>query len=141
MTDIPRADVTGVVSSDITLSESGVFTKFEVGVSITHPEVSHLKVELISPSNQIYILHDGPNSNVSGVDLNVVYPSEASPIDALDPILGTAVSGTWRLRLSDTDIDPRGGALRQLTSWSITYEREELMMLGDSTQTLLLRVM
>ena len=78
VTSIPRADV-GVVSEAITLNDSGVLTKFAVDISVTHPEISMLKVELISPDNQLYVLHDGPNGSGAGQDLNALYPPRSCP--------------------------------------------------------------
>ena len=51
------------------------------------------------------------------------------PVDALDNILGTAVSGTWRLRLIDMDFDPRG-VLYDKVDFGQLAMNVKLMMLG-----------
>ena len=125
--EIPRVDPSGVFSSPIVLTDTGVLTSFSVSVDITHPEVGALTVKLVSPSGDEFTLRQGtlPSSEVSsGVNLVGTYPTDLTSVDSFDPLIGTAVAGTWRLFLSDSDLYPRNGAVRQLNSWSIQYERE-----------------
>jgi subtilisin-like proprotein convertase family protein len=120
---IPRANLVGV-DSELELTDNGIFTGLTVSVDVTHPEVAFLRVLLISPNGLTYSLHDGTTTSPGGQDLVTTFPIDRAPLDSLDSIIGSPIAGRWVLRLIDTDLDDRGGATRQLNSWTIDYIRQ-----------------
>ena len=78
----------------------------EVSVSIAHPFIGDLKVELIAPDGTAYLLHN----RLGGSADNLV--KTYAP-----PVTTETMNGTWRLRVNDNSTGDTG----LIDSWSIRF--------------------
>ena len=96
---IPDNNPTGV-SSNMTVAMNGAtVSSMEVYVGITHTYQGDLIVKVISPSGRTVTLHNrtgGTTDNIIGY-----YPSQLTPTESLDGMIGEATDGQWRLTVSD----------------------------------------
>ena len=76
-----------------------------VAVTITHPYPSDLRLTLVAPSGQSYVLAERPWWG-SGVD--AVFGVDRAPLDSLAPLVGTSCEGTWTLRVEDLEYGNTG---------------------------------
>jgi subtilisin-like proprotein convertase family protein len=128
---IPDNSTTGV-TSNMTVATAGTIADLDVRVSITHTWVGDLVIELIPPSGGPITLASRPGGlNNSGDNLtNTIFDDEAAvainsgaapysgrfqPTSPLSAVDGTALAGTWGLRVSDRASQDTG----QLTAWSL----------------------
>ena len=113
---IPDDDQTGV-ESEIPLSGTGVARAIAVAVDITHTFIGDLRMELIAPSGQRAVLHN--KSGGGTANLFKTYRSASTP--ALQALLDTPVTGTWRLRVTDLAGQDTG----TLKKWSIAIDSQK----------------
>ncbi|MEO2029388.1 MAG: M6 family metalloprotease domain-containing protein [Fuerstiella sp.] len=111
--EIPDNSFEGV-SSKIKIQQEGDLENIAVEVDIEHTYIGDLRVELISPSEQVVRLHDraGGRNN----DIKRSYDSTSTP--DLNDLQGESIRGKWRLRVRDLAARDIG----TLVSWSITIE-------------------
>jgi M6 family metalloprotease-like protein len=105
----------GGVSSTIDVTVSGIVRRIRMTLDISHPFVSDLLVELLSPMGRRAVLHSRQGG--SSDDLSRAYDSER-PGGELSSLVGQPMQGPWVLRISDrarADV----GTLRK---WSIEVE-------------------
>ncbi|NMH66071.1 M4 family metallopeptidase [Shewanella salipaludis] len=102
---IPDNNTSGVVSPiDVTLSATSA--QASVHVSITHTYIGDLKVTLMSPTGQSYVLHN--NSGGSSDNIDQTYTVSLS---------GDDVQGNWQLKVVDSANLDSG----TLNNWSISF--------------------
>ncbi|MGR5076236.1 proprotein convertase P-domain-containing protein [Photobacterium swingsii] len=89
---------------------------FAVITHLTHPDHRELKVILIAPDGQQITLHDHQAHYQS--DKYTVYRLADHP--QLRELLGTRMSGAWRLEVTDIAIGNRG----QLVSFGVTHIKD-----------------
>ena len=96
---IPDNNATGI-TCPVQVTESGELAGIEVYVDITHPYIGDLTVELISPQGTVIRLH---NRGQGGAADDIVgwYPDPLVPYQALTPLIGQEIHGTWSLRVFD----------------------------------------
>ena len=87
----------GGIESTITLIETGVVDSLQVGVSISHPFIGDLYVELVAPTGQSATLHNRTGSSRDNVQ--TVYSMSNTP--SLLALRGQPVAGDWTLRVKD----------------------------------------
>ena len=85
------------ISSSLSVAESGSLQGIKVSVDITHTWIGDLRVELVSPSGQVAVLHDRSGGNED--NLIRVYDSVTSP--SLAALTEEAIQGKWELRVRD----------------------------------------
>lgn len=97
----------GQVTSPIRVQgRSGVApSALQVRVWVNHPNVGHLKVELIAPGGQVFLLH---NRTGNYWTLSSAYTINASASPA---------SGTWNLRVTDAV----SGSVGSINTWSLQF--------------------
>jgi subtilisin-like proprotein convertase family protein len=115
----------------ITVGRSLPIADVNVRVNLTHPYISDLEIDLISPSNKVVKLfdHRGADGNdlrdtrfddqaAKTLDLSIPpYAGVFRPDGgALADLIGDDAQGTWMLRI----IDGFAGAAGQLNSWGLT---------------------
>ncbi len=119
----------GIVTSDVVISSDYSISSLKIRANLTHPTLSNLKIELISPSGTPFILFDG--NGFAGDNLvNTVFDDMATqsvaqgtapftgtyrPITALSSLSGTSSKGTWQLRVTDSVVGDSG----ILQNWSL----------------------
>jgi subtilisin-like proprotein convertase family protein/subtilisin family serine protease len=133
-TPIPDDNATGITDSVAVSGLSGSVLDVNVQVEITHPYVGDLVLELVSPSGAIVTLANGRGGSGDNFSETIFDDEAATPISAgsapfrgrfqpetpLSAIDGTALNGTWQLRVRD--VAPRDtGAL---VAWSLVLETE-----------------
>ncbi len=93
---IPDHDTTGVQSM-ITVEDTGIVKDITVDVAITHTFRGDLQVELIAPSGQHALLHNGQGGSRN--NLEATYTMETTP--TLRAFGGETLEGIWRLQVKD----------------------------------------
>lgn len=107
VTPIPNWNTDGL-NSLIAISESmEAVRKIKVSVDITHSFIGELKVSLIAPGGQVFVLHD----REGGGDDNIVKTYEVEG-------LGINTEGEWKLFVQDV----WGFSSGELNSWSLQFE-------------------
>ena len=116
-TDVPQAipdqDFAGVMS-DLPVDGSsfvGVVADVNVSVDITHPDVSDLRVYLISPEGVYALLHD----EASGSDLVTTYDTLTEPAHPLSIFKAKDPDGVWQLWV----VDEGTGGVGTVNGWSL----------------------
>ncbi len=110
---IPDKKTAGV-RSVVTITESGTVAAIRARVSIIHPRIADLRVELIAPSGRSVMLHDRAGGDTS--DLKQIWDSQSfQPLAAL---AGEPIQGDWTLVLRDLK---RGGTGR-LNWWGLALD-------------------
>ncbi|MEZ4742181.1 MAG: proprotein convertase P-domain-containing protein [Bdellovibrionota bacterium] len=102
---IPDNDRAGVTSSVLGTSNISA-TKAFVALDITHTYIGDLKVELISPAGNSYVIHN----NEGGGDDNIKKTVEVS-------LSNESISGSWKLKVVDSAAQDNG----TLNSWGLTF--------------------
>ncbi len=103
------------VSDSITVSEAGTVLAIRVEVDIRHTFIGDLSVDLVAPSGAAVPLHQ--RTGGSRDDIVAAYDATTTP--ALAALVGTAVTGTWTLRVRDTA--PRD--IGRLMTWALFFTR------------------
>ncbi len=105
----------GTITDDLSISGTGIeIQHIEVGLSITHPFIGDLSVEITSPSGTTSTLVNRP-----GLSASSPFGSGADNINfTLSSVhfLGESFDGTWTLTVSDNDATFVG----TLNAWSLT---------------------
>jgi len=96
---IPDNNTSGAVRT-FAVRERGDLDSLRVKVTITHPDISQLRIELSNPAGATVVLKQAGTG--SGANLNGWYPTDFTPAQPLAGLYGTSVNGTWRLRIVDT---------------------------------------
>ncbi|MCB0416785.1 MAG: proprotein convertase P-domain-containing protein, partial [Bdellovibrionales bacterium] len=110
--EIPDNDEKGIVET-LDLSAEGKASNLKVILDITHPYRGDLSVSLESPAGTKVLLHDrtgGSTDNLQGM-----YPETLVPAESLSKLDGEALSGAWKLHVSDNANSDKG----VLNSWGI----------------------
>ena len=98
------------VVGSITVPDSVMVGTVSVGVDLTHPFRSDLKIDLVAPSGVATTLYDGIRDGINPED-NIL---ERLPVT--DALQGQAAQGTWQLRVGDYEQEDTG----TLHSWDLT---------------------
>ena len=98
------------VVGQITVPDSVTVGTVSVGVDLTHPFRSDLKIDLVAPSGVATTLYDGVRGGINPAD-NIL---ERLPVT--DALQGQAAQGTWQLRVGDYEQEDTG----TLHSWDLT---------------------
>ena len=98
------------VVGSITVPDSVTVGTVSVGVDLTHPFRSDLKIDLVAPSGVATTLYDGVRDGINPED-NIL---ERLPVT--DALQGQAAQGTWQLRVGDYEQEDTG----TLHSWDLT---------------------
>ena len=98
------------VVGSITVPDDVTVGTVEVGVDITHPFRSDLKIDLVAPSGVATTLYDGVRDGINPA-ANIV---EALPVTTA--LQGQPAQGTWHLRIGDYDREDTG----TLNAWGLT---------------------
>ena len=103
----PHAALTGPakkqqVVGSITVPDDVTVGIVEVGVDITHPFRSDLKIDLVAPSGVATTLYDGVRDGINPA-ANIV---EALPVTTA--LQGQPAQGTWHLRVGDYEQEDSG---------------------------------
>jgi len=125
---IPDNDPEGGVYCTITVDPVSTVSDLAVFVDISHTYISDMIVELISPAGTIVRLHKNQGSGDD--DLVGWYPTDITPFDSLDVLLGEDIQGDWMLHVVDVGHYDYG----TINSWclSLTYEESGLSAADDS---------
>ncbi|AYB29974.1 proprotein convertase P-domain-containing protein [Chryseolinea soli] len=107
---IPDNNPTGVERS-LQTSTAGTLKEVEVGIDITHTYIGDLIVNLVSPKGSIISLH----SKAGGSADNLIKTYTFNNTIALRTLQGEQLSGTWKLKVSDTV----GQDVGKLNKWSL----------------------
>jgi len=86
----------------------------EVSVDISHSYIGDLRVSLRAPAGMEAILHN--ETGGSGDNLVKTYTSATTA--ALGSLAGQAISGTWRLSVSDRAVQDVG----KLNTWRVVIQ-------------------
>ena len=108
---IPDNDPTGI-SSTIGIGKSGRAKDIVVSVDISHGFPPDLRVALTAPTGQQVVLHD----QGAGDGDKLVRTYRSGNDDALSPLVGAQVEGTWMLQVADLIAQDEG----TLSGWSLT---------------------
>jgi subtilisin-like proprotein convertase family protein len=120
---IPDNNATGVVRN-FTVNEHGDLDSLRVRVSITHPDISQLRLELMNSAGVTIVLKEAGTG--SGANLNGWYPTDLTPTEPLAGLYGTDVGGLWRLRV----IDSESGITGRFTSYTLETWYEDTWPVG-----------
>jgi subtilisin-like proprotein convertase family protein len=123
---IPRG---GSVTTAITVGSTAKIGDLAIELNIQHPSVGDLKVILIAPNGEQFVLID----HVGGTGANFVrtvlsdaattpigdgtapFRGDFQPSQSLASLAGRAATGTWKLRIEDTGTGDAGSLL----SWGL----------------------
>lgn len=110
--DTPRAipdNTPGGYTSTVQVTDVGGARTVRVNAAITHTYRGDLRVTLIAPNGRERVLHDRAGGSFDDLVLEDV---------DVTALAGTAISGTWRLRVEDLARADTGA----LNQWSISAE-------------------
>jgi subtilisin-like proprotein convertase family protein len=123
---IPRG---GSVTAAIAVASTAKIGELAIELNIQHPGVGDLKVTLIAPNGDQFVLVDHAGGTGANFVRTVFSDAATTPIgtgsapfrgdfqpqDALAALAGRAVTGTWKLKVEDTGTGDAGGLL----SWGL----------------------
>jgi subtilisin-like proprotein convertase family protein len=109
---IPDNNAAGVLRT-FTVTDHGVLDSLRVRVSITHPNISQLRLELTNPQGVTIVLKTAGTG--AGANLVGWYPTDFTPAEPLAGLCGAEVAGIWRLRVIDT----QSGGTGNFTSFTL----------------------
>jgi M6 family metalloprotease-like protein len=112
-THIPDNNAAGIQRS-LTSNAPGLVGSVEVSVDISHSYIGDLRVSLRAPAGTEAILHN--ETGGSGDNLVKTYTSATTA--ALGSLAGQAISGTWRLSVSDRAVQDVG----KLNTWRVVIQ-------------------
>lgn len=129
MVAIPDNNPAGV-SSNISISQTGVIKQLKLSLDITHTYIGDLIVELTGPGGQKATLH---NRTGAGTD-NLVKSYDSISLDTLATFIGLSVQGDWVLRVQDV----AGQDIGKLNRWilDVTVEGGAQLVRGEATPNL-----
>lgn len=94
--EIPDNNRLGLTDT-ITINQSGALDNLTVVVNIEHSYIGDLRVTLISPRGERFVLHD--RTGASKVNLNQKY--DAFNVTSLSALKGAEIKGQWQLEVLD----------------------------------------
>ncbi|MDE0243502.1 MAG: proprotein convertase P-domain-containing protein [Candidatus Kaiserbacteria bacterium] len=94
--------------STINVPNALTIDDISVSVDISHPYISDLKVDLVTPGGTVIMLHDEGGSGQKNLKITFDTP--------LNGLVGTNAQGNWQLRVGDYQADDAG----HLNSWTLT---------------------
>ncbi|MBK6901189.1 MAG: S8 family serine peptidase [bacterium] len=97
---IPDNNTTGIVSI-IHVGAAGTVAGVDVDLDVTHTWRGDLIVELVSPAGTVVRLHDRSGSSADNIVGNYPGTLAVEGPGALADFVGEAVTGDWKLRISD----------------------------------------
>ncbi|MDQ3740874.1 MAG: PKD domain-containing protein, partial [Actinomycetota bacterium] len=128
----------GETNAPLTIATAGRVKGMEVRIgSLTHPDLSQLRLELVAPDGHKILLADA-GSLKDTADLNAmantVFAAEGVPVSGgdapygggfeaegdLGQLEGRALNGTWQLRVTDV---VAGGGAGALDAWGLDHRR------------------
>lgn len=118
---IPDNSSAGIERMLVT-AEAGNVASVEVSVDISHTYIGDLRVRLRAPSGAKVVLHD----RAGGSSDNIASTYIAATTPALATHAGSAVSGNWKLLISDLEAVDIG----KLNRWSLVIRRATAASLG-----------
>ena len=126
---IPDNQPAGIRSA-ITINKSGKADAIKVRVSIIHPYINDLQVELIAPSGKRVLLHDQTGGGQD--DLKQTW--ESASLAALAALKEESIQGTWTLAIRDLARQDTG----RLNWWGleIAYSPSYQTVSGDAAPNL-----
>jgi M6 family metalloprotease-like protein len=104
----------GGLQDVIQLAGQGTVRALKIAVDITHPFIGDLKVELLSPSGKVAVLHKRTGFWKDNLHLAL----DSNPPSPLSPLVGQPAAGAWTLRVSDNAARDVG----TLDHWRIQIE-------------------
>ncbi len=105
--NIPDNNATGVTSSIAVAGRSGNGgSATPVAVSVIHPYIGDLIVDLVAPDGSVYNLHNRTGGSADNI-VNTVNVN----------LSGEGLNGTWKLRARDVAAADVG----RIDSWSVTF--------------------
>lgn len=108
---IPDED-TGGLTDAIPLEGTGTVRELTVKLDIEHGRIGDLRVVLLAPSGRRAVIHNRTGGDTKNLRLTLT----SQPPSLLAPLVGDAVAGNWKLKITDA---VEGGA-GTLLSWEIT---------------------
>ncbi|WP_406200481.1 proprotein convertase P-domain-containing protein [Streptomyces europaeiscabiei] len=107
---IPEDDAGGLTDA-ITLEGAGTVRELTVTIDIEHRRIGDMRVVLLAPSGRRALLHNRTGGDTKNLRLTLT----SQPPSLLAPLVGDAVAGSWKLKITDA-VTPAAGTLR---SWKI----------------------
>jgi len=107
---IPDNNPAGI-SDAIDIDQSGIVRDINVQLDITHTWIGDLKIELISPSGRVVILHDQSGGHRD----NIIQTYDVRNLTALQSFIGEEGKGPWTLKASDH----AGRDVGKLNRWAL----------------------
>jgi M6 family metalloprotease-like protein len=102
------------IQSTLTIGERGKVKAIKARVSIIHPYIGDLQVELIAPSGQRIMLHD----RLGGSQDDLKQTWDSASLAALTGLAGQSIQGTWTLAIRDLERRDTG----RLNWWGLEIE-------------------
>jgi len=106
------------VRSTLAIGEAGKVKSIKARVSIIHPYIGDLQVELIAPSGKIAMLHD----RVGGAKDDLKQTWDSASWSALGAFAGEPIQGNWTLAIRDLALRDTG----RLNWWGLEIEYKSL---------------
>lgn len=140
-TEVPTAiPDRGNVTSSLVVPEGERVDRVEVSVSVSHPFVSDLRLELVSPAGKRVVLAEAvgmwgddfsgttfsDQTTASIISSLPPFSGQYRPVEPLAAFSGSARAGTWKLKVTDLRARYSG----QLEAWGLT-----LVTCADPTVT------
>lgn len=113
---IPDDDPAGTGSS-LNFTETGTVQSIELAADISHTYIGDLRVELISPSGQLALLHNRTGGRTRNLQLQL----NSAETAVLAALVGEPIKGSWVLRVADLE----GQDVGTLNRWSLRLSYAE----------------
>ncbi|WP_405497102.1 M6 family metalloprotease domain-containing protein [Streptomyces sp. NBC_00096] len=107
---IPEDDVGGL-TDEIVLQGEGTVRDLTVTIDIEHPRIGDLRVVLMAPSGRRAVIHNRTGGDAKNLRVTL----DSQPPSLLAPLIGDAVPGSWKLRITDAVASAAG----ELRRWSL----------------------
>ncbi len=105
-------NVQGGIERSLMVAGAGQLASIVVELDITHTYIGDLVIELVSPDSTTVLLHGRSGGSAD----NIIKTYNMANTSGLQSLQGGAVSGTWRLRVSDHAGLDQG----KLNRWALT---------------------
>ncbi|NUS27380.1 MAG: M6 family metalloprotease domain-containing protein [Streptomyces sp.] len=102
----------GGLTDAISLEGAGTVRDLTVSIDIEHGHIGDLRVVLLAPSGRRAVIHN----RTGGATKNLRLTLTSDPPSLLAPLVGDAIAGDWKLKITDA-AEPVAGTL---LSWEIT---------------------
>lgn len=112
---IPDNDPAGV-TSNVNVADSFAISGLEVYVDIQHTWIGDLRVVLVTPWGEEFVLHDRSGGSADNL-IGWYGTSGIAPVDSFDPLRGVGSNGTWSLRVEDH----AGYDIGSLREWRLRF--------------------